>query len=115
MLRNSRSVTYFLVVLYLAQLLTTGRLKPDPVKVKANASMPRPDDKRAIQRLLGCFIYPGSCHSSQVSKPLCKLTENNVMFTQDSSQEEAQQAIKGMISYGALLEYYDVASEISVQ
>ena len=34
---------------------------------------------------------------SKVSEPLRKLTEKNVMFTWDSSQEEAFQAIKNMI------------------
>ena len=52
---------------------------------------------------------------SKVSEPLCKLTEKNVMFTWDGSQEEAFQAIKSMISSVPLLKYYDVASETTIQ
>ena len=37
------------------------------------------------------------------------------MFTWDSSQEEAFQAIKSMISSAPLLKYYDVASETTIQ
>ena len=37
------------------------------------------------------------------------------MFTWDSSQEEAFQAIKSMISSAFLLKYYDMASETAIQ
>ena len=51
----------------------------------------------------------------KVSEPLRELTEKNVMFTWDSSQEEAFQAIKNMIRSAPLLKYYDVASETTIQ
>lgn len=44
-------------VTYMGQLFTSEGLKPDPMKVEEIASMPRPDDKRAVQRLLGCVNY----------------------------------------------------------
>ena len=101
----------------MGQLFTSEGLKPDPMKVEAIASMPRPDDKRAVQRLLGCVNYLSRFmpQLSKVSEPLRKLTEKNVMFTWDSSQEEAFQAIKSMISSAPLLKYYDVASETTIQ
>ena len=104
-------------VTYMGQLFTSEGLKPDPIKVEAIASMPRPDDKRAVQRLLGCVNYLSRFmpQLSKVSEPLRKLTEKNVMFTWDSSQEEAFQAIKSMISSAPLLKYYDVASETTIQ
>ena len=52
---------------------------------------------------------------SKVSQTLGKLTEKNFMFTWDSSQEEASQAIKNMISSAFLLKYYDVAIETTIQ
>ena len=52
---------------------------------------------------------------SKVSEPLHKLTEKNVMLTWDSSQEEAFQAIKNMISSAFLLKYYDEAIETTIQ
>ena len=44
-------------VTYMVQLFTSEGLKPDPIKIEAIASMPRPDDKRAVQRLLECVNY----------------------------------------------------------
>ena len=44
-------------VTYMGQLFTSEGLKPDPIKIEAIASMPRPDDKRAVQRLLECVNY----------------------------------------------------------
>jgi len=52
---------------------------------------------------------------SKVSEPLRKLTEKNFVFTWGSSQEEAFQAIKYMISSAFLLKYYDVAIETTIQ
>ena len=52
---------------------------------------------------------------SKVSEPLRKLTEKNVMLTWDSSQEEAFQAVKNMISSAFLLKYYDEAIETTIQ
>ena len=104
-------------VTYMGQVFTSEGLKPDPMKVEAIASMPRPEDKRAVQHLLGCVNYLSRFmpQFSKMSEPLRKLTEKNVMFTWDSSQEEAFQAIKSMISSAPLLKYYDVASETTIQ
>ena len=44
-------------VTYMVQLFTSEGLKPDPIKIEAIASMPRPDDKRAVQRLLEYVNY----------------------------------------------------------
>ena len=104
-------------VTYVGQLFTSEGLKPDPMKVEGIASMPRLDDKRADQLLPRCANYLSRFmpQLSKVSEPLRKLTEKDVMFTWDSSQEEAFQAIKSMISSAFLLKYYDVASETAIQ
>ena len=87
------------------------------MKVEAIANMPRPDDKRVDKRLLRCANYLSRFmpQISKVSEPLRKLTEKTVMLTCDSSQEEAFQAIKNMISSAFLLKYYDVAIETTIQ
>ena len=104
-------------VTYMGQLFTSDGLKPDPMKVDAIANMPRPDDKKAVQRLLGCVNYLARFMPklSEVSEPLRKLTEKNVMFMWESQQEEAFQAIKNMITTAPVLKYYDVASETTIQ
>ena len=40
-------------VTYMGHSLISEGLRPDPMKVETIVSMPRPDDKRAVQRLLG--------------------------------------------------------------
>ena len=104
-------------VTYMGQLFTSDELKPDPMKVDAIANMPRPDDKKAVQRLLGCVNYLARFMPklSEVSEPLRKLTEKNVMFMWESQQEKAFQAIKNMITTAPVLKYYDVASETTIQ
>lgn len=87
-------------VTYMGHSLTSEELRPDPMKVEAIASMPRPDDKKAVQCLLGCVNYLSRLMPtiSGVSEPLRKLTEKNVMFVWESQQEDAFQTIKNMNS-----------------
>ena len=44
-------------VTFMGHSVTSEGLGPDSMKVEAIVSMPRPDDKRAVQRLLGCVNY----------------------------------------------------------
>ena len=66
-------------VTYIGHSFTSGGLRPDPKKVEAIVSMPRPDNKRAVQRLLGCVNYLSRfmLTISEVSEPLRKLTAKN--------------------------------------
>ena len=53
---------------------------------------------------------------SEVSEPLRNLTEKNAMFLWGKQQEEAFQTIKNLISLTpAVLKYYDVSSETTIQ
>ena len=54
-------------VTYMVQLFTSEGLKPDPIKIEAIASMPRPDDKRAVQRLLVTEKKVMSAHRRKLS------------------------------------------------
>ena len=40
-------------VLYMGHLLTSEGLRPDPLKVGGIQQMPKPEDKKAVHRLLG--------------------------------------------------------------
>ena len=102
---------------YMGHLFTSEGLRPDPQKVEATVNMPRPDDKRAVQRLLGCVTYLSRFMPtlSEVSEPLRKLREKNNLFMWESQQEEAFQTIKNMISSTPVLKYYDVVSETTIQ
>ena len=45
------------VVRYMGHLLTSEGLQPDPEKIRAIAEMPKPQDKKAVERLLGTVQY----------------------------------------------------------
>ena len=67
---------------YMDNLLTQGGLKADPKKIEAISEMPRPEDKKGVQRLMGCIQYLSRFlpNLTKVSEPLRALTENNVVF-----------------------------------
>lgn len=56
-------------VTYMGQFTSEG-LKPDPMKVEAIARMPRPDDKRAVQRLLGRHLTKSAIYLPPFGKEL---------------------------------------------
>ena len=59
-------------VRYISHLLTGEGLQADPMKVKAVTSMPRPQDKKAVERLLGSVQYLSRFlpKLAEVAKPL---------------------------------------------
>ena len=75
--------------------LTRDGLRPDPEKVRAVKIMPRPDNKKAVERFLGCMQYLSSFlpQLSEVAALLQVLTEQSAIFTWQTHQEEAFQAL----------------------
>ena len=73
----------------MGHLLTSEGLRADPEKIKAIAEMPKPQDKKAVERLLGTVQYLSRFlpKLSEVAKPLCQLTQKEVLFTWQQSQE----------------------------
>ena len=61
----------------MGQLLTNKGLTPDPRKVSDVINMPIPEDKKAVQRLLGVCNYLSRFMPtlSEMCEPLRKLTE----------------------------------------
>ena len=78
--------------MYIGYSFTSEGLRPDPMKVEAIGSMPQPDDKKAVQYLLGCVNHLSRLMPtvSEVSEPLSKLTENNAMFMWESQREASK-------------------------
>ena len=72
-------------VTYIGQLFTSEGLKPDPMKVELIANVPRPSDKKAVQRflvLLGCINYLSTFMPklSEESESVHKFIERDVTF-----------------------------------
>ena len=104
-------------VSYMGQLLTNHGLKPDPRKVSDVINMPIPEDKKAVQRLLGVCNYLSRFMPtlSKMCEPLRKLTEKDVEFMWESQQDNAFKVIKNSISSAPILKYYDVTEPVTVQ
>lgn len=104
-------------VRYMGHLLTSHGLRADPSKVKAITEMPRPQDKKGVERLLGSVQYLARFlpRLSEVAKPLRQLTEKDVVFTWQQSQEEAFTSIQTLVSSNPVLRFYDIKDEVTVQ
>ena len=97
--------------------LTKDGLSPDPAKVKAISDMPKPDNKKAVERFLGCLQYLSRFlpQLAEVAAPLRLLTEQSAIFTWQTQQEEAFQSLKAMITTAPVLKFYDVKAETTIQ
>ena len=75
--------------------------------------MPRPDSKKAVECFLGSLQY-SSRFLPQLAEvaPLRVLTEQSAIFTWQSQQEEAFQA---MITKAPVLRFHDVKEEATIQ
>ena len=104
-------------VRYMGHLLTSEGLWADPDKIWAIAEMPKPQDKKAVERLLGTVQYLARFlpKLSEVAKPLCQLTEKDVMFTWQQSQEEAFACIQKLATSAPVLRFYSVKDEVTLQ
>ena len=104
-------------VSYMGHQLTREGLRPDPAKVKAIEDMPRPENKKAVERFLGCLQYLSRFlpQLAEVAAPLRLLTEQSVLFIWQTQQEEAFQALKTMITNVPVLKFYDLNEEATIQ
>ena len=97
--------------------LTREGLRPDPAKVKAIKDMPRPDNKKAMERFLGCLQYLSHFlpQLAEVAAPLKLLTEQSALFTRQTQQEEVFQVLKTVITNVPVLKFYDLNEEATIQ
>ena len=102
---------------YMGHLLTHKGIKPDPGRIEAIASMGRPDDPKAVQRLLGSVNYLARFlpRLSEASEPLRRLTIEDTPWHWESQQEEAYKNILKLMADAPVLRYYDVNMEVTVQ
>ena len=104
-------------VRYMGHLLKSEGLRPDPEKTRAIAEMPKPQDKKAVERLLGTVQYLSQFlpKLSEVAKPLRQLTEKEVVFAWQQAQEEAFAHIQQLVTSTPVLKFYDINDEVTLQ
>ena len=103
---------------YLGHILTQEGVKPDPKKLEAIQNMPTPEDKQAIQRLLGMVNYVAkfSPNVSIVSEPLRNLLKKDVEFHWTEQHAECLANLKNLFTQGdKVLKYYDVTTPVTIQ
>lgn len=85
---------------YMGQLLTSQDLAADPMKIKAVQEMHKPEDKKAVQRLLGFVNYLARFlpNLSEIAEPMRRLTEKECVFHWQSQQEESFQRVIELVT-----------------
>ena len=69
-------------VAYMGHILTRKGLRLDPIKVKAINDMPKPTNKKGVERILGFvnYLYRYLPKLAEVVAPLRQLTEKAIPF-----------------------------------
>jgi transposase InsO family protein len=97
---------------YLGHILSRQGLKPDPKKISAVQQLPTPEDKQAIQRLLGVvgYLQKFAPNLSDAAAPLRELVKKNVHFRWDEHVHgEALKKVKHILSQPPVLRYFDTS------
>ncbi len=94
-------------VTYHGHVISDTGLKADPSKVQAIVEMERPEDAKAVKRLLGMVNYLAKFrpHLSTVSEPRRNLTVDGMPFIWSESHEQTFSTLKHMLSVAPVLRY----------
>ena len=105
------------VVRYMGNLVSSKGLKPDKEKVKAIVEMPKPKDKKALQRLLGMVKYLAQDipNESDITSPLRELLKEDTQWIWQPEHEKALQQIKEVLTSQPVLRFYDVEKTVQIQ
>ena len=102
---------------YIGHLLTSEGIKPDPKKVEAVRKMPQPTDVPSVKRFLGMVNYLSKFlpNISTITEPLRQLEAKDVEWHWDENQQKAFEEVKTLITSHPVLQYHDVAKEVTLQ
>ena len=102
---------------FVGHLLTDKGVKVDPTKIEAITNMPKPTDKKGVQRFLGLVNYLTKFLSklSELCEPLRQLTHRDVEFKWTDVHDEAFDTLKKAVCDAPVLRYYDPKLETVVQ
>lgn len=100
-------------VVFLGQLIDSQGIRPDPEKVKAIVSVPRPTNVGEIRRFLGMAnqMSKFAPHMAEVTKPLRELLTKGRSWIWEDSQEKAFHQVKEMLTTSPILAPFDLNLE----
>ena len=104
-------------VTYLGGIVSADGFKPDPMKVKAITNMPRPENKQALQRLLGMVNYLSSFipNLSEITAPLRALLKKDVRWVWYHEHDQSLEKLKKCLTSKPVLKFYDVNKPTTLQ
>lgn len=104
-------------VLYMGNIITPDGLTPDQSKVEAISSMPLPEDRAALQRLLGMVRYLAQYvpNESELTAPLRALLKKEAVWQWEPEHTRSLEKIKQVLANEPVLRYYDVTQPVTIQ
>ena len=104
-------------VTYMSHVFSKNGISADPEKVLAVTRMSRPEDVKAVQKLVGVVTHLGKFvpKLTTVNKPLRRLTDNASVFEWMQQHEEAFKDVKKLLSETPILKYYDVNEPVIIE
>ncbi|MCG7876694.1 MAG: RNase H-like domain-containing protein [Candidatus Thiodiazotropha endolucinida] len=102
---------------YFGNILSDSGMKPSQNKVSAILNMDPPTCRSELETFLGMVTYLSRfCENlAEITSPLRKLLENNVLFSWDKPQDDAFQKVKDLITKAPVLAYYDKERPLTIQ
>ena len=101
---------------YIGHIISKDGVKPDPEKVQDILNMPAPQDRAAVQRLLGMVTYLAKFipQMSQVTQPIRVLLNKDTHFEWSYEQAKAFNRLKQTLTSEPVLAFYDVRKDIEL-
>ena len=101
------------LVQYMGHVISCDGVGPDPEKVRAIADMPAPTDSKGVARFLGMANYLLQFVPSfaDTAAPLREVGKSSHEFMWESSQQNAFDAIKRLLTQAPVLSFFDSKKE----
>ncbi|KAF7646289.1 hypothetical protein LDENG_00190540 [Lucifuga dentata] len=101
---------------FLGHLIDHSGVWPNPDKVEAIHQLSSPSNVQELKRILGIVNYLGKYipNLATIGQPLHELLKNGGVWTWSYPQQEAFEKIKGLLTTGPVLAYYDVTRATAV-
>ena len=102
---------------YMGHLITADGLKPDPGKIDAVRSMPKPKDVKAVRQFRGFVNYLAKFlpRLSEVLEPIQQLARKEVPWQWQHEHDAAFEKVKDLVTQAPMLKYYSPTEELTVQ